>query len=40
MQLKIGSTYVPQNPILGHGGNIVMNQQIQQDNSVYLSELH
>lgn len=29
MQLKISSNYIPQNPILGHAGNIIMNPTIQ-----------
>lgn len=40
MQLKIGSTYIPQTPIIGHAGNICTNSKIPLDNSVFLSELH
>ena len=40
MQLKVGSTYIPQNPIVGHAGNIVINGTNKYDNSIYLSELH
>lgn len=40
MQLKISSNYIPQTPITGHAGNVVLNPSIQLDNSVFLSELH
>ena len=28
LQLKVGSDYIPQYPILGHAGNIIMNNSI------------
>lgn len=40
MQLKTGSTFLPQMPIVGHAGNIIMNPNVPYSNAVYLSELH
>lgn len=40
MQLKIGSTYIPQNPVLGHAGNIVTNTMNLLDNTQFLVQLH
>lgn len=40
MQLKIGSQYIPQNPVTGNAGNILTNAVNTQDNTQFLVQLH